>query len=277
MAGLPYLLRKILVLLLFLALQTVAIVLMVNNSYFQQNAILQVVRKWQTSAWERRSSWIAFKNLRTLNDALSQENAALKEELARLSLLEHSLLAKKEIPTSIPDTFSFIPARVIRNSVNHRHNHLVIDKGLADGVRPDMGVIGSGGIAGVVSYAAENHALVISLLNTQQRFTAEHKETGTFGTLRWNGVHYKKIQLSEIPQHTKVTKGDTIISSPFSLIFPDGIPLGTVLSQSQKRGTSLELEIELFLDFKTLRYVQVVSRVKEKELQQIKQKEEEAL
>jgi len=107
MAGLPYLLRKILVLLLFLALQTVAIVLMVNNSYFQQNAILQVVRKWQTSAWERRSSWIAFKNLRTLNDALSQENAALKEELARLSLLEHSLLAKKEIPTSIPRYFFF--------------------------------------------------------------------------------------------------------------------------------------------------------------------------
>jgi rod shape-determining protein MreC len=277
MAGLPYLLKRILVLLLFVALQSVAVVLMVNNSYFQQNAALQIVRKWQTAAWEKRSSWIAFTNLRALNDALSQENTALKEELARLSLLEHAVLAAKEKPAVVSDTFLFTPARVIKNSVNHRHNHLVIDKGLADGVRPDMGVIGSGGIVGVVSYAAEHHALVISLLNTQQRFTAEHQKTGTFGTLRWNGVHYKRIQLSEIPQHTEVAKGDTIVSSPFSLIFPDGIPLGIVLSQSQKRGTSLELDIELFQDFKTLRYVQVVSRVKEDELHLIIHKEEEAL
>ncbi|MFY9363982.1 MAG: rod shape-determining protein MreC [Bacteroidales bacterium] len=277
MAGLPHLLKKILALLLFLVLQAAAIVLMVNNSYFQQNAVLQIVRKWQAAAWEKRSSWIAFTNLRSLNDALTLENMALKEELARLSALKHVLLADGERKPAVSDTFSFIPARVIKNSVNHRHNHLVIDKGLADGVRPDMGVIGPGGIAGVVTYAAEHYALVISLLNTQQRFTAEHKNTGTFGTLQWNGVHYKRVQLSEIPQHTVVAKGDTIISSPFSLIFPDGIPLGTVLSQSLKKGTSLELEIELFQDFKTLRYVQVVSRSGADELNEITQKEEESL
>jgi hypothetical protein len=64
MSGLPYLLRKILVLLLFIALQSVAIVMLVNNSYFQQNAILTVVRGWQANMWEKRSSWVAFTNLK---------------------------------------------------------------------------------------------------------------------------------------------------------------------------------------------------------------------
>ncbi|HPX80112.1 MAG TPA: rod shape-determining protein MreC, partial [Bacteroidales bacterium] len=71
--------------------------------------------------------------------------------------------------------------------------------------------------------------------------------------------------------------GDTVVTSPFSLIFPDGIPLGTVTSQSLKQGTAWELEIELFQDFKTLRYVNVVCRSKEEELREVTQKEEEAL
>lgn len=277
MSGLPYLLRKILVLLLFIALQSVAIVMLVNNSYFQQNAILTVVRGWQATMWEKRSSWVAFTNLKVTNEALTKENLELRTELARLSFLKHEQYAGTENHIPVSDTFSFIPALVVKNSVNHQHNHLIINKGLADGVHPDMGVIGSQGIVGVVSYAANHYALVISLLNTQQRFTAEHKKTGTFGTLRWNGTHYKRALLSEIPQHTEVAEGDTVVTSPFSLIFPDGIPLGTVTSQSLKQGTAWELEIELFQDFKTLRYVNVVCRSKEEELREVTQKEEEAL
>ena len=277
MAGLPYLLKKILVLLLFVALQWAAIILLVNNSYFQQNAVLNVVRKWQVKCWDKRSSWIAFTNLRITNDELSRENVALKAELARLSALEHIWRAEKEGNLSASDTFSFIPALVIKNSVNQRHNHLIINKGQADGIRPDMGVIGSHGIVGIISYVTEHYSMVISLLNIQQRFTAEHKKSGTFGTLRWNGNHYKRIHLSEIPQHTEVSTGDTVVSSPFSLLFPDGIPLGTVRSSSLKQGTSLELEIELFQDFKTLRYVQVVSGSREEELRIITEKEQEAL
>ena len=277
MSGLPYLLRKILVLLLFIALQSVAIVMLVNNSYFQQNAILTVVRGWQANMWEKRSSWVAFTNLKVTNEALTKENLELRTELARLSFLKHEQYAGTENHIPVSDTFSFIPALVVKNSVIHQHNHLIIYKGLADGGHPDMGVIGSQGIVGVVSYAANHYALVISLLNTQQRFTAEHKKTGTFGTLRWNGTHYKRALLSEIPQHTEVAEGDTVVTSPFSLIFPDGIPLGTVTSQSLKQGTAWDLEIELFHDFKTFRYVNVVCRSKEEELREVTQKEEEAL
>lgn len=259
MSGLPPLLRKLLVLLLFLVLQAGAVVLLIHNSYFQQNVILKEVRSWQTRWWERRSSWTAFTTLKTVNEELALENNRLLEELARLSALENELNALMEKTEDSSGRFTFIPARVIRNSVTRQHNHIVIDKGSSDGIQPDMGVISAGGIVGVVANVSEHYALIISLLNTDQRFTGELKKTGSFGTLRWDGVNYRRVLLSEIPQHIEVTPGDTVISSHFSLIFPPGIPIGSVQSGSLKRGTFLELEVELFSDFKTLRYVNVVS------------------
>jgi len=253
------LLRKLLVLLLFLVLQTGAVVMLVNNSYFQQNAILNVVRSLQTNWWERRSSWVAFTNLKEINDQLSLENTRLKTELSRITDSGNDLNAPGEEIVALTDSFSFIPARVIRNSVTRQHNFLIIDKGSRDGLEEDMGVISPAGIVGVVTHVSDHYAMVISLLNTRQRFTAELKKSGTFGTLRWDGINYRRVFLSEIPQHIQITMGDTVVSSGFSLIFPPGIPIGFVKSGSLKQGTFLELEVELFEDFKSLHYVNVVT------------------
>ena len=275
MSGLPLLLRKLLVLLLFLALQTVAVVLLVNNSYFQQNAVMRVVRSWQMHWWERTSSWTAFTNLRKINDDLFLENNRLRAEVARLSAFEENLLAETAGRMASADSFSFIPARVIRNSVNRQRNFLVIDKGSADGIAPDMGVISARGLVGVISHVSEHYAMIISLLNTDQRFTGVLEKTGAFGTLRWDGVNYKKITLTEIPRHIEVNPGDTVVSSHFSMIFPPSMPIGRVLSSSLRQGTYLELEVELFSDFKTLRYVNVVSYSGAEELQRLTETEME--
>jgi rod shape-determining protein MreC len=262
------LLRKLLVLLLFLVLQAGAVVMLVNNSYFQQNAILNFFRARQISWWEKRSSWVAFTHLKEINQHLAHENTRLLNEISRLTDLSTGDFQTEDI-IALRDSFSYIPARVIRNSVNRQHNFLVIDKGIQDGLEQDMGVISSRGIVGVVSHVSDHYAMIISLLNTQQHFTAELKKSGTFGTLRWDGVDYRRVFLSEIPQHIEIGVGDTVISSVFSLIFPPGIPIGFVKSGSLKRGTFLELEVELFEDFKSLHHVNVVSRAGAMEIRQL--------
>ncbi|MDD3105208.1 MAG: rod shape-determining protein MreC [Bacteroidales bacterium] len=268
-------LRKLLVLLLFLVLQAGAIVMIVNNSYFQQNAILNFIRARQIRWWEKQSSWVAFTNLKETNRQLALENNRLLNEVARLTdpLTGKSLQTKDSV--ALRDSFSYIPARVIKNSVNRQHNFLVIDKGSQDGLEQDMGVISSRGIIGVVSHVSERYAMIISLLNTQQRFTAELKKSGTFGTLRWDGVDYRRVFLSEIPQHIEISVGDTVVSSVFSLVFPPGIPIGFVKSGSLKRGTFLELEVELFEDFKSLHYVNVVSHDGAVEIRQLTENQQE--
>ncbi len=269
------LLRKLLVLLLFLVLQAGAIVMIVNNSYFQQNAILNFIRARQIRWWEKQSSWVAFTNLKETNRQLALENNRLLNEVARLTdpLTGKSVQPKDSV--ALRDSFSYIPARVIKNSVNRQHNFLVIDKGSQDGLEQDMGVISSRGIIGVVSHVSERYAMIISLLNTQQRFTAELKKSGTFGTLRWDGADYRRVFLSEIPQHIEISVGDTVVSSVFSLVFPPGIPIGFVKSGSLKRGTFLELEVELFEDFKSLHYVNVVSHDGAGEIRQLTENQQE--
>lgn len=263
------LLRKLLVLLLFLVLQTGAVVMLVNNSYFQQNAILNFIRARQISWWERRSSWMAFTNLKEINQQLADENNRLLNEISGLkdpftdrNIQEENVIAPR-------DSFSYIPAVVIKNSVNRQQNFLIIDKGKQDGLEEDMGVISLRGIVGVVSHVSNHYAMIISLLNTQQRFTAELKKSGTFGTLRWDGVDYRRVYLSEIPQHIEISVGDTVVSSVFSLVFPPGIPIGFVKSGKLKQGTFLELEVELFEDFKSLHFVNVVSHDGAVEIRQL--------
>ena len=263
------LLRRLLVLLLFLVLQAGAVVMLVNNSYFQQNAILNFIRARQISLWERHSSWVAFTNLKEINQQLALENNRLLNEISRQKDPSTGSDFQAEDTIALRDSFSYMPARVIKNSVNRQHNFLIIDKGTQDGLKQDMGVISSRGIIGVVSHVSDHYAMIISMLNTQQRFTAELKKSGTFGTLRWDGVDYRRVYLSEIPQHIEISVGDTVVSNVFSLVFPPGIPIGFVKSGSLKRGTFLELEVELFEDFKSLHYVNVVSHVGAGEIRQL--------
>lgn len=269
MTDLPPFLKKLLVLLLYAVLQTVAILLLANSSYFQQNAIMGHVRSMQYKAWERRANWQSFLNLRTTNQELQLENTRLLAELTHLQQQKSEWESQNNRIVSVNDSFAYIPAQVVRNSINRQQNFLIINKGSLDGVEEDMGVICGNGIVGIVSHAAPKHALVISLLNTNQHFTAKLKKTGAFGTLHWDGNSYRKALLSEVPQHISVAEGDTVVSSNFSALFPPLIPIGTVYQTSVKRGTFLELGIDLFADFKTLRFVDVVVNPSQKEIKDL--------
>ena len=269
MFGISPFLRKLLVFLLYLVLQASALVLLINNSYFQQNAMMRIVRNSELYFWEKRSDWRSFLNLKKTNDALNAENSRLLNELAKFYQLQDEWKAKDTILPAVSDSFSFIPAVVLNNSVTRQQNFLIINKGLADGVTPDLGVISNTGIVGIVSNVTEHYAVVISLLNTEQRLTALLSGSQVFGTLRWDGSDYSKVRLTEIPRHIPVAIGDTVISSDFSVLFPPRIPIGTVSSFSTKKGTFLDLEVDLFLDFKTLRYVNVVTHSGVKEIKEL--------
>ena len=74
---------------------------------------------------------------------------------------------------------------VINNSVTGFNNFLTIDKGLADGVRPRMGVLAPDGMVGIVRVVTKNYSLVLSVLNQQSKISVALKKTGHFGSLIW--------------------------------------------------------------------------------------------
>ena len=62
-----------------------------------------------------------------------------------------------------------------------------------------------------------------------------------------------------LPKHSEFTPGDTIVTSGYSSVFPEGVPVGTVLSSTRDiEDNFYTLRVKLFTDFSTLSTVRVI-------------------
>lgn len=262
------LLVRLRVTLLFIALEAVALLWLVNSSYYQHSVVINYVRLGKEILDERVNLWRYYFSLKEINEKLAQENNELQN---RLKYYNRQDSLKQGV---VSDTFgrlvySYIPATVVSNSVNNLHNYITLNIGAADGVVSDMGVVVHNGLIGTVVHVSTHYSLVKSLLSANWRVSAKVKRNGTFGPLHWNGVNYREVVLTDIPQHIPVTIGDTIVSSGYSAFFPPDIPIGRVQSIDTKRGNFYEITVTLFADFKQLRYVNVVKHLYQDELREL--------
>jgi rod shape-determining protein MreC len=158
---------------------------------------------------------------------------------------------------------------VLNNSIFRQHNYITLDKGRSAGVKPEMGVISSEGIVGVVRGVSENFSSVISLLNSELSVSAKLKNSGYYGSFNWTGRDYRYGKLQDIPLHVDVSIGDTVITSGYSAIFPEGILVGFVEEYQEKGGRFLELTVELSTDFKKLNNVYIVKNLLKEEQKEL--------
>jgi rod shape-determining protein MreC len=97
-----------------------------------------------------------------------------------------------------------------------------------------------------------------------------------FGTVKWNGTDYRTADLYEIPNHVKLIKGDTVVTSSYSALFPEKIPVGTVLDFTTKGEDNFyNIRIKLAVDFKNLRYVYIIKNIFRKEQIELEKKSEQ--
>ena len=83
---------------------------------------------------------------------------------------------------------------------NKTNNHITVDKGQNDTIEPDMGVITSKGIVGIINKTSGKYARIQSLLNTKSQINAQLKKSKHFGFLTWNTQNPHVVQLTEIPK-----------------------------------------------------------------------------
>ena len=159
---------------------------------------------------------------------------------------------------------------MINNSISRPYNYITVEKGTIDGVAPEMGVVDQNGVVGVVNVVSEHYARIISLLNPQFRLSCKLKGSDVFGSLVWDGGSPEEALLEELPKHTVYEPGDTIVTSGYSSVFPEGIPVGTI--KSADRGVDdnfFTLRIKLFTDFSRLSTVRIISNDNIEEVQTV--------
>lgn len=241
---------------LFLLLETVAVVLTVQQSAYHQAAFFNSSNALTAGIYQKMADITYFVSLRTVNDSLASENSKLLAALYRDTLPHRD----SSVMLATNTTIDFQSARVINSTTAFRNNYLTLNQGAQQGVRPRMAVISSRGVVGIVKDVSDNYATAISLLNKNARISAQHAKSGTAGTVIWTGGSYRHAQLIEIPIHVSVKVGDSITTSAYSNIFPEGIFIGKVSKVEKTDGASTyDIKIKLGTDYKRLSFVHLVN------------------
>lgn len=238
---------------LFFILEIIAVSLIVRNNNYHRSKYLVFSQGVSGKISDKRNSLTEYLSLKEINKQLASENQQLKNQLTSSKANYDSKSA-----ISANNHYQYITARVVNNSVNKQYNYITIDKGKTDGLEPEMAVIAPDGVVGIVESVSDNYSLVISLLNRDVKVSAKFKKNNYFGSFEWPGKNYRKAILNEIPLHVDVVKGDTIVTSGFSELFPEGVPLATVEDFSINSGTFFTINLLMTTDFKRLNYVYVV-------------------
>lgn len=252
----------------FIILEAAALWLISGNSVLQRSGIMKSVSN-VTSAFASTAGNVGrYFSLGKVNRRLSEENVELRQENDRL----RSLLADSSVPDSLlrgSPMFDYIPALVVSNSTDRLHNVIIINKGRRDGIKEDMGVVTDRGIIGYVQSAGEKYSRISSILDIDNMASATLLPSNTFGVLKWNGKTARRSVLHDIPVHTEISEGDTVVSSGYSLIYPPGIPIGTVRGKELRDGINYDVTVDLFEEFSRLRHVYVAVRKDMKELESL--------
>lgn len=251
---------------MFLVLEAISFVLIVSFNNYQRVTFFNSSNNFIGSVYEKFSSMDEYFSLSYTNARLAADNAALRKQLYRLQAQQEKYTFNRPDTVDAP-AYVFTAAKVISNSVNKQLNYITINKGSRHGIKRDMGVIDDTGVVGVITHVSPNYATGLSLLNKRLSIPAKITKSNYFGSLVWDGEHYNTADLKEIPFHVIVNVGDTVVTSGYSNIFPDGIMIGTIKKYDVESGTNFyNIKVELSTKFKTVRYVEVVQNTQRDEL-----------
>ena len=261
-------------LLLFILIEVLSITLLLNNNHFHKAKFVNFTRELSGKLYEKSANLKQYISLVEENERLHEENTRL------LNIIESTYKSDEIFFRSVNDTilnqrYKYTSARIVNNTVNKKHNFITLNKGSLQGIRPEMAVIANGSIVGVVKGVSKNYSTVISLLNLDFKVSAKVKKNEYFGSLSWDGRGYQSAVLKEIPLHADIQLGDTIVTSGFSSIYPEGIMIGFIKNFEEKGGSFYEIDVLLSTEFKNLSSVSVVGNLMQTEILELEEQTRE--
>ena len=206
-----------------------------------------------------RASWGDYFALQEVH----RENERLQQELAQLRIglqQERALAQESRSLEQLLELRSRTPlmttaAGVIGSGASPDFRTITIDKGTADGLRPDMAVIAPAGVVGRIITPSARAAKVQLLIDRNagaaalvERSRAQGVVEGTGGNLRMNYVSGT----------ADVKVGDVLVTSGIEGIYPKGFVIGQIESIERGAGEFSSIVIRPAVDFSSLEAVLVV-------------------
>ena len=250
---------------LFLLLEVASFILLFRFNHYQQSVYFTSANGVAGKVYEISGGITSYFHLKTANEDLLDRNMWLEQ---RLSFLENVLKEKGldsarlySMERLAPTEYQIFKANVIKNSLNKADHYITLDRGTTEGIRPEMGVVDANGVVGIVYKTSPHYSLVIPLLNSKSSISCKIVGSDYFGYLKWEGGNSRFAYLKDLPRHAEFNLGDTVVTSGYSTVFPEGVMVGTVDDMSDSHdGLSYLLKIKLATDFGKVSNVRVISR-----------------
>ena len=250
---------------LFLLLEVACFILLFRFNHYQQSVYFTSANGVAGKVYEISGGITSYFHLKTANEDLLDRNMWLEQ---RLLFLENVLKEKGldsarlySMERLAPTEYQIFKANVIKNSLNKADNYITLDRGTTEGIRPEMGVVDANGVVGIVYKTSPHYSLVIPLLNSKSSISCKIVGSDYFGYLKWEGGNSRFAYLKDLPRHAEFNLGDTVVTSGYSTVFPEGVMVGTVDDMSDSHdGLSYLLKIKLATDFGKVSNVRVISR-----------------
>jgi rod shape-determining protein MreC len=240
-----------------------------NNLENKRKKIISEYSKY----FEYKKQYIE-KMLEKYNDDLKElgEEKALEESIKKAQKIKNfgEWIPEGEKDLITFQLFDYIPARVIKNSIFKQNNFIVLNKGEKDGVKSGMGVRIDNGVIGIVSITSENFSKVTSVLNQHSTISVVHKKTKQNGHLEWNTNNYMTATINDMPNHATIQIGDTIQTSGYSSIFPEGINIAKIISYTKGNGDGyFDINIKFLNDMNTVKNVYIINSLMKEEVEKL--------
>jgi rod shape-determining protein MreC len=250
----------------FILMEVAALALLHGTSALQNIWINRASHRVMALLWGSGETLRSHFRLERLNEELQAENARLQERLLAYERQEAGQAELERADTPPKSTYRYIPATVVKMSRNRTRNYIILDKGSEDGIRPQSAIISNRGVVGIVEAVDRHYSYGLTLMNPDMSVGARIGGTDVVAPLSWDGIHSDGAVVRNIPPHYAIEPGDTVRTSGYSTIFPPGIPIGTTGQTRLVDGSTRQVDVMLFQDFATVRYVTVVDNLERVEI-----------
>jgi rod shape-determining protein MreC len=257
--------RKYANFLFFLLLQITSLSFLFRYNKYHEAAFMNVAGEFTGGINQRYSKVEYYFRLRKINDQLAAENVRLNQ-LLKENYERSGGNEKMVMDTVQTDSlreirkYTWLGANVVGSTVNTQVNFITIHRGMLQGVHPNMGVVSPQGIVGTVVNVSDNYASVMTLLHRQYKVVVKLKNGGERGTVEWDGISPMFVTLKDIPKSAKLQKGDSIVTSPTSSLFPGNLMVGTIDEIIEDKSSNFyTLKVKPATNFFNIEYVYVIA------------------
>jgi rod shape-determining protein MreC len=165
-----------------------------------------------------------------------QQDAALKQEVARLRVEEASFAEDAAQGRRLQTLLDFrqhyvtttVAAQVIGTSGSERSHVLYLDKGSDDGLKPEMAVITPDGVVGKIRDVFPHTSQLLLISDPSSGAGVILATTRIRGIVK--GTATGRVEIDNLTADSRIKVGEPVVTSGGDLVFPRGLPVGTIES-----------------------------------------------